>query len=530
MSRRTDSLNAYEVGLTSGISDVDTSFPVESTVGLIAPGYLVINPDDPTKREYFKYTIINGSNLEMPNTGFRGLRGSASGASAHLAGARVRAVAVGQWLDDIFSDIEDLEAAQAAFLLLDGTRAMTGDLNMGGKLVQNMTLAPTLDGDATSKAYVDQEVGTSIPLAGTNAPTTVIPLDGKLEWGDATNRILFDASGNFILLRDSVLRIGITDTDTFLRSPDNTKNLDLSDTEAALDVPLLLPLTNTVAWGALVDEHSIRFDGSGAFTVTRAGDVRMAITATETFLRSPDTSATFTIDDEKLEFRKPVLISLNNPIYWGSFGGGGSINYDLAGAFTLVQNSGARFAVTSTETWLRDPSGLQAITIENPQTTFASPRVLFPNGVLASPGIAFASQVNRGIMSAGATMDFVVDGVQMISMANVWVRIPSVWSVVGGPTANVVVDSSGQMKRTSSARRYKTNIAYAPELADLELKPATFHHTGDDEDHIGFIAEDLAEQDPRLATYNEDGEIQHFDVHAAVAVLAAKVARLEANT
>ena len=177
MSRRTDSLNAYEVGLTSGISDVDTSFPVESTIGLIAPGYLVINPDDPTKREYFKYTIINGSNLEMPNTGFRGLRGSASGASAHLAGARVRAVAVGQWLDDIFSDIEDLEAAQAAFLLLDGTRAMTGDLNMGGKLVQNMTLAPVAADDATSKQYVDTG-DDAVRSEFAAADLLLLPLDG----------------------------------------------------------------------------------------------------------------------------------------------------------------------------------------------------------------------------------------------------------------------------------------------------------------------------------------------------------------
>jgi hypothetical protein len=180
MSRRTDSLNAYEVALTSGVSDVDTSFPVESTVGLIAPGYLVVDPDDPTKREYFKYTIINGANLQFPDTGFRGLRGSAAGAQGHLAGARVRAVAVGQWLDDIFSDIEDLEAEQAAFLDLAGTRAMFGDLNMGDNKIEVLA-TPVLDDDAATKLYVDTLDLLLLPLDGTRAMT------GALDMG--TNEI-----------------------------------------------------------------------------------------------------------------------------------------------------------------------------------------------------------------------------------------------------------------------------------------------------------------------------------------------------
>ena len=69
MSRRTHSLNAYEVGLTSSISDVDTSFPVESTVGLIAPGYLVIDPDDPQK--FDKAVIERRSNFCRRNQGDR---------------------------------------------------------------------------------------------------------------------------------------------------------------------------------------------------------------------------------------------------------------------------------------------------------------------------------------------------------------------------------------------------------------------------------------------------------------------------
>lgn len=110
MSSRTHSWNAFETELTSGVDDIATTIAVTSSLGLVAPCYLVIDPEDPGKREYIKVTGINGSVLTIT----RGEEGSAAGAGLginHTAGAKVRAVAVHQWLDDIFDDIEALENA-----------------------------------------------------------------------------------------------------------------------------------------------------------------------------------------------------------------------------------------------------------------------------------------------------------------------------------------------------------------------------------------------------------------------------------
>ena len=64
-------------------------------------------------------------------------------------------------------------------------------------------------------------------------------------------------------------------------------------------------------------------------------------------------------------------------------------------------------------------------------------------------------------------------------------------------------------------------------ISGIELRPVTFTHDGDGRDYIGFIADDLADQDPRMGQYGEDGLIENYDLRAVVAVLAAKVARLE---
>ena len=69
-----------------------------------------------------------------------------------------------------------------------------------------------------------------------------------------------------------------------------------------------------------------------------------------------------------------------------------------------------------------------------------------------------------------------------------------------------------------------------PSIIDIELRPVTYHHDGDGTDYIGFIADDLADADPRLGTYDDDGLIMNYDLRGVVAILAAKVNRLEKNS
>jgi hypothetical protein len=168
MSNRSHSLNAYEVALTSAVGDSSLSFPVESVAGLSVPMYVVVDPDDPTKREYIKVVSINGNNLEVGSLANRGLAGTTGGVPlAHDLGAKIRAVAVAQWLDDIFGDIEELEIDSATHLTEAQANLLyvleTGD-TMTGFLTLNAD--PTADLHATTKQYVDQNAWFPLVFSG----------------------------------------------------------------------------------------------------------------------------------------------------------------------------------------------------------------------------------------------------------------------------------------------------------------------------------------------------------------------------
>jgi hypothetical protein len=457
MSSQSHSFNAFETGLDGAIGIGDTTITLDDVSGLVAPGYLVIDPDDPVNREWIRFEGINVNDLTAVT---RGLLGNPTQDVAHSSGARVRAVAVGQWLDDIFFDIDALETLSPLYLLLDGTRPMTGPLDMDGEEINGigMNVAP-LDADAVNFKYVND---TFIPLVGTNALVTKIPLGGDLEWGSDVNHIGFDGGGFFQIEQNSVLRLAITGTETFFRSPDGTTQYQITDAESEFFQSLVLPLTNSVYWGPLVPGNErIQFNASSEFIVWQAGLPRVSVGATETWFRTPDT--------------------------------------------------------------------ITALTLDNAEARFLSPQVLFETGNTLAPGIAFNAFDTRGITASGATMDLIVDTITMISMSNIWVRMPTVFADASGSSVNVEVISGGQLVRVPSSRRYKENIAYdIPGLADVELRPARFNRIGNEAgERIGFIAEDVADQDPRAVVFDDDGEVDRFDTVAVLAILAAKVNRLE---
>ena len=106
MSSRTHARNAYQSDLDGAISDSVTTITLTSTAGLSLPGYLVIDGDSATLREYIKYAGLSGNDL----TGVtRGLAGSVSGGQSHIDTAPIASTFMHQYLEDIFTDIEALE-------------------------------------------------------------------------------------------------------------------------------------------------------------------------------------------------------------------------------------------------------------------------------------------------------------------------------------------------------------------------------------------------------------------------------------
>ena len=86
-------------------------------------------------------------------------------------------------------------------------------------------------------------------------------------------------------------------------------------------------------------------------------------------------------------------------------------------------------------------------------------------------------------------------GTQLRLDASGIVTSPSVYNQTTATAANVAVDSNGAIRRSSSARKYKREIAdYTRGLADLQtLRPVTFKSIDPDNNntYAGFIAEEV---------------------------------------
>ena len=103
------------------------------------------------------------------------------------------------------------------------------------------------------------------------------------------------------------------------------------------------------------------------------------------------------------------------------------------------------------------------------------------------------------------------------------------YSNTSGSTANVVVGSDGSMLRSTSAKKYKTNIRDLSHNKDtlMKLKAVIYNSlcAKDDpnKDHLGIIADDAVFLYPELVTYNDKGDIEGFEYDHLTAVLLAAI-------
>lgn len=110
-----------------------------------------------------------------------------------------------------------------------------------------------------------------------------------------------------------------------------------------------------------------------------------------------------------------------------------------------------------------------------------------------------------------------------------YVHLPNTYSKTTSSSANVFVGQDGALVRSTSARKYKTNIKNDVSLADseklLKVKLSTWddiselERTGKSERYFGMIAEDLADAGlDYLVTKDHEGEIEGIE-YARVALL-----------
>ena len=117
--------------------------------------------------------------------------------------------------------------------------------------------------------------------------------------------------------------------------------------------------------------------------------------------------------------------------------------------------------------------------------------------------------------------------------------MPEVYSDTTAADADMVIQSGGQLLRSTSSKRYKKDINYNGVDASIvyNMKPCSFKDKNTDKEYIGLIAEDMHEIEPRLVKYIEiDGKdepdsIAYGHITAvlvkAIQELSAKVTALE---
>ena len=171
-------------------------------------------------------------------------------------------------------------------------------------------------------------------------------------------------------------------------------------------------------------------------------------------------------------------------------------------------------------------------------STTGSPLIRHLAGAVGSPTYSFSGDSDSGLYRVSAdVLGLVAGGNQQVRItATRPIGTPGDWPTSGSAANLLSIDEAGihNIFRSTSAKKYKTDIKSLvtkarPEFLDVDLRPVSFKHKGDGDNYLGFIADEVAEIDPRLGVFNDDGGIENYDLRGVVAILAAQVNDLRAR-
>lgn len=209
--------------------------------------------------------------------------------------------------------------------------------------------------------------------------------------------------------------------------------------------------------------------------------------------------------------------------------------------------SGYALLCTAAATWISTGSATGSITLRPGLNETTYQVVLADSGAhtmacksfaltsdATSTGNNFAINIDNSAQTGGSTKAFAIgigggDGNSFLHSLLVYNQ-----SVAG--TANVIVDSSGRVRRATSSARYKSDIQdYAPDpSAVLNLRPVSFLPkstiaTDLEQRIVGLIAEEVAEVAPEVVIWNEQGTPEALDWSGITVLLIDQIKRLEAR-
>jgi len=140
---------------------------------------------------------------------------------------------------------------------------------------------------------------------------------------------------------------------------------------------------------------------------------------------------------------------------------------------------------------------------------------LDPTATLEINGPAVGQPPAALKVSVNDDQKFVVGSLGMSIFQNVFLDgLLALTTLQTGGSVDLCITGSvafpGQVATCSSSARYKTDIESIESATALvdQLRPVTFRWTETGEADYGFVAEEVAEIEPRLTTYNVEGQIE----------------------
>jgi hypothetical protein len=228
----------------------------------------------------------------------------------------------------------------------------------------------------------------------------------------------------------------------------------------------------------------------------------------------------------------PAALTFTGKTVTGGTFSSGAFTGTFDGAVgSIAPNTGTFTSITYT-------GSLSSAQTVNTTINFLSIRNL-SGGATAAARIALGNDLDpndftitlngSGVVGSSRQVSLVANAGAMVLQAGGILSAPPVQSNTTATAANVAVDAAGQIRRSTSSRRYKRNIAdYGKGLAELlRLRPVSFQprEAGDNRALAGLIAEEVDEAGlTEFVLYDEQGRPDglHYPYFVALLVGAIK--------
>lgn len=155
-------------------------------------------------------------------------------------------------------------------------------------------------------------------------------------------------------------------------------------------------------------------------------------------------------------------------------------------------------------------------------TATGSAQIMSAAGTVSVPAFTFRGDTDTGVYRVGANDIGIASGGALVFRADgsfTWLH--KVYTDTSAQAANMYINSSGRVLRSTSALKYKA------EVEPLDLRgapmptPVRYRSKIDGNMHYGFIADEVAELYPDAAVYNKAGEVEDYDAKALLALMVA---------